>query len=438
MGNIKISEHFTTLQLTRGFFVALLASLFLYLAWLGWSHPLPNTIFAILALYLLLQGDRKVWLVSGFFISIFWFWWMIMSFRLYGFPWAIPIGIFLTAVVYAMLFWTAALLCETIEKHFHISSLWFKALFLLTVSVIHPFGFDWFKPELMFTESYLGIQKWHFALILFAIVITIKTEKLRYLLLILFTYQPTNGSIDLHSKPDSIANIEIVTTYIPISEKWNPKMLPKQVDLVMQKIDDAIGHQKELIIFPESVLPIFLNGEQNLLSSLRDKSYDITIVLGALKWDEGVPRNSTYIFKAGELKIADKVVLVPFGESNPLPEWLGNWVNQIFYDGAVDYQASATISNYSVDDILYRNAICYEACSEKLYIDKPKHMIVLSNNGWFTPSIEPTQQRLLLQYYSRKYGTMIYHSINMSPSYVIQNGKVIWRADLEQGENFAP
>jgi apolipoprotein N-acyltransferase len=51
-------------------------------------------------------------------------------------------------------------------------------------------------------------------------------------------------------------------------------------------------------------------------------------------------------------------------------------------------------------------------------------MIVLSNNGWFTPSIEPTLQKLLLQYYSKKYGTTIYHSVNMSESYVVQDGEI--------------
>jgi len=51
-------------------------------------------------------------------------------------------------------------------------------------------------------------------------------------------------------------------------------------------------------------------------------------------------------------------------------------------------------------------------------------MIVLSNNGWFTPSTEPTLQKLLLQYYSKKYGTTIYHSVNMSPSYVVRDGKL--------------
>ena len=46
-------------------------------------------------------------------------------------------------------------------------------------------------------------------------------------------------------------------------------------------------------------------------------------------------------------------------------------------------------------------------------------MILISNNGWFVPSVEPTLQRLLLEYYSHRYGTFIYHSVNMSDSYII-------------------
>ena len=40
--------------------------------------------------------------------------------------------------------------------------------------------------------------------------------------------------------------------------------------------------------------------------------------------------------------------------------------------------------------------------------------IKLSNNAWFTPSIEPTLQHLLLKYYSKKYGVTIFHVANGS------------------------
>ena len=102
--------------------------------------------------------------------------------------------------------------------------------------------------------------------------------------------------------------------------------------------------------------------------------------------------------------------------------FLSKWVNETFYDSSVDYIASDSFSDYRVDGIRYRNAICFEATSERLYEGNPTHMIVLSNNGWFYPSIEPTLQKLLLMYYSRKYHTTIYHAINMSPSYIIKKG----------------
>jgi len=152
-------------------------------------------------------------------------------------------------------------------------------------------------------------------------------------------------------------------------------------------------------------------------------------VVGALYWDGETPRNSTYIFSNGKITIANKVLLVPFGEANPLPDFLSDWVNRVFYDDAVDYKADSEVTDYSIDGITYRNAICFEATSEKLYEkDKngkqPKNMIVLSNNGWFYPSVESTLQKLLLQYYSKKYDTTIYHSVNMSESYVVKKGKV--------------
>jgi len=416
-----MSGYLTSFWLTRGFFTALAASAFLYLARAGLSYPLSNTFFALLALILLLSAKSKTWLASGFFIGLFWFWWIVMSFRFYGFPWAMPIGALLIATIYALLFWSAALLSEWIGKKFNLSPVWPKALFLLTASYLHPFGFDWFKPELMLTESYFGVCKWQFALILLSLSLLLSRRRAFYLLLLLPALQ---AGISVERKPLDPQTIELVTTHISIRTKWDPGKLTMQIDLVKKRIDRAIAEGKRLIVFPESVLPLFLNRERELQGWLVEKSRSISIVLGSLKWDNGVPRNSTYIFEKRSVQIIDKVILVPFGESNPLPEWLSDWVNKIFYDGAVDYQASGTIADYTLRGRKYRNAICYEACSEELYRGRPKRMIVLSNNGWFVPSIEPTEQRLLLQYYSRKYGTTIYHSINMSPSYIIQNGKV--------------
>ncbi len=439
----KIRQYFSTFEITRGFFIALLSSAFIYLDYWGLSHPILTTFFGLISLYLLLQEEQKTWFFSGFFIGLFWFWWIIMSFKHYEMLWAIPIGLMVIAVTYGTLFWFIAYIAEKITSiiaNIHVGwihppkfitpsklkvgeptlhELIIKTIGILVLSYIHPFGFDWFKPELMFVESYVGIEKWQFSIILIAITLAIWKRQLLYLFLVLLAYQPTNTT------SSAIPNdIQIITTHTSVKDKWNKSLHPAQFDLLFKSIDKAIDANKTLIILPESVFPVFLSHSQELIDKLQERAKQISIVTGGLYWDGKTPRNSTYIFTKDHIQVANKVVLVPFGESNPLPDFLSDWVNKVFYDGAVDYKASKDVIDYKIDENTYRNAICFEATSEKLYEGNPKNMIVLSNNGWFTPSIEPTQQKLLLQYYSKKYSTTIYHAVNMSESYVIRNGKV--------------
>ena len=419
----KISQYSSTFELTKGFFIGLLSSGFIYLNHWGFSHPMLNTILGITALYLLLQEEKKVWFISGAFIGLFWFWWIALSLEHYGMVWAVPIEIAIIMLSYGVLFWLLAWISQKITALLQVSDtllpLLLKASGLFVLSYIHPFSFDWLKPELMFVESYLGIEKWQYAIILSAIVLSIWKQQFLYLLFILFAYQI---HLPTPIKPDD--NITLVTTHTSVQDKWNETLHPKQFENLFKQIDQAIEEKKSLIILPESVFPIFLNRSEELISKLEEKAKQISIVTGGLYWDGKTPRNSTYIFTDNKTSVANKVVLVPFGESNPLPNFLSDWVNNIFYDGAVDYVASPNVVDYKIDEKIYRNAICFEATSEKLYEGEPKNMIVLSNNGWFSPSIEPTLQKLLLQYYSKKYGTTIYHSVNMSESYVVKNGEI--------------
>ena len=411
----KIRQYFSTLELTKGFLIALLSSGFIYLDHWGFSHPFVNTILGLTALYLLLQEGKKVWFIAGFFMGIFWFWWIALSLKHYGHIWAIPIEILVISLIYGALFWIFALSAEKLS----IPSVFVKAFFIYIFSYIHPFGFDWFKPELMFVESYLGIHKWQFALVLLGCSFSIWKKQFAYLFIVVFAYQP---SLTVRSPLSD--EIKIVTTYTSVQDKWNEILHPKQFENIFKQIDLAIENDKKLVILPESVFPVFLNRSQKLIDRLQEKAQHISIVTGGLYWDGSTPRNSTYIFTDNRIKVANKVILVPFGESNPLPDFLSDWVNKVFYDGAVDYIASKHVIDYKIDDKTYRNAICFEATTERLYEGDPQNMIVLSNNGWFTPSIEPTLQKLLLQYYSKKYGTTIYHSVNMSESYVVKNGKI--------------
>jgi len=421
---LKIGKYFTTYSITAGLGIALLGSAFIYLDLLGLSHPLPETIMALLFFWSLLVTERTVWFWSGFFLSLLWFWWILLSFRHYQMLWAAPPAALLIALIYGALFWLIAWLNEKVSEYMlpYIGALanapYIKIAGLLLLGYLHPLGFDWLKPELLFVHSYLGVQKWQFAIILLAIILAHYKQNSLFLLLILLAYSPTRTSVSYQEGNQTIA---LSGTMTSVEEKWDPKLIPAHVTAALSAIDRAISEGKRIIVLPESVFPFFLNRQPRILDALRERSLKITIVIGALYLDGETHRNSTFIFRQGAYRIANKVLLVPFGESNPLPRWAGEWVNRIFFDGAVDYIASAHPTDYTIDGVTYRNAICYEATSEQLYRGVPKQMIVLSNNAWFVPSIEPTLQKLLLEFYSRKYGTTIYHSINMSPSYTIHS-----------------
>jgi len=391
---------------------------------MGFNSTVINTISGLLALYLWFVTDKFSWVWSGFFIGLLWFWWMGISFIHYQMPWAVPLVIFIVGIIYASLFYLLIKLIYLLEKYLKIHNLIGKAIVLLTLSYIHLLGFDWFKPELMFTNSYLGIEKWQFAIILLSFILTIYKKQLLFLALIILAY-PYSSHFNIDSEINH--RIKLVNTQTPVEEKWIPIYKNKHIDDIFMELKKAVNNQNEIIVFPESVFALYLNQEPNILTALKNYSEHITIITGGLYQESNItmPRNSTYIFQNGNFRVADKVVLVPFGEQNPLPSWMGKWINKIFFDGAPDYVPAENFTDYTINGTTYRNAICFEATSEKLYEGNPKNMIVLSNNGWLIPSIEPTLQKILLQYYSKKYGTTIYHSVNMSNSYIIHKGEVL-------------
>jgi len=427
---MKIGKYFTTNNIIEGLFIAFLLSAFIYIEHFGllrgYGKLTINTLFALFGFYKLLKAKPPVWFFSGFFLSISWLWWMAVSFLYYKIAYLIPIVILSIGLIYGLLFLALRLLvkkvAQVIEFHFYAlfpskTTPFLNTLALLVINQFEPFGFNWFKLQLIFVESLLDVHLWSFTLVLFTLALFITFRQKAILLLLLMTIDLKHPTI---LKANLLRDIDLVSTNIPIEEKWKPENRARYTQLLFTKIDKAIAKKKKLIIFPESLLPYFLNDEKQTLQRLLERSKKITIITGAL-YDKayGDYRNSAYILKDGNYTIANKVVLVPFGEANPLPKWMGKIVNKIFFDGSVDYKGDTEFTTIKLLNKMFKIAICYEGTSAKTYQDNPQYLIVISNNGWFKPSIEPTEQKLLLKFFSKLHKTTIYHSINGSPSYIV-------------------
>ncbi len=427
---MKIGKYFTTNHIIEGLVIALSLSAFIYIEYFkllnGYILITVNSILALFGLYRLLKANTPTWFFSGFFIGALWLWWMSISFIHYKLPYLVPVSLLLIALTIGLIFlllaYIASYISRKIENKFPLiekeKTIYFlRSLALIALIFIEPFGFNWLKLLLIFTDSAFGLHIWQFTLILFALSLYLTFKKWYLLLLILFAIDLKNPKI---IKANSLRDIELTSTNIKVEQKWLPKNQAVYTKLALKKIDKAIAKNKKLIILPESILPYFLNLEQSYLEEFLERSKKITIVVGSLYFiSQNNYKNSAYIIDKGSFKIANKVILVPFGETNPLPKWMGSIVNKIFFDGAVDYGADKDYTYINALGKRYKIAICYEGTKDKTYEDYPKYLILISNNGWFIPSIEPTLQQILLKYYANIYKTTIYHSINGSKSYVV-------------------
>lgn len=379
-------------------------SLFLYLEHWGAACPVFLLPAALGGLYLWTRLGVKEGALAGFFIGLLWFYWIGFSFRFTEFPWLTPVASVGVAAVYALLFAGVGALKKP----------WLRALAIFAAfDFIEPLGFTWFKPELVLSGSGLGTDKLSFALVMGAVLILGFPYKWRWAGLALVPFAWASPSPVPEPLPFTL---HLEETRLPQEEKWKEENLPRIVADLLETIRTRREEGVEMLVLPESAFPLYLNIQPLLMERVKEAAGSMTVVAGALHYKGGKAYNSTYIFREGNVTVADKVVLVPFGEASPVPKWMGGWINDLFFEGVEDYQTAEKPTDFTVQGVTFRNAVCYEATAPELFEGEPERMVAISNQGWFYPSVEPTLQRLMMEHQARKHGTVIYHSVNMGPS----------------------
>lgn len=390
----------------KGFITAILLSSFIYLSYFDIEYKILNTVLGLFAIYFLLVIPKKALFIAGFLSGVLWCYWMSVSLQYYDLAYLTPILIIGIGLCYGLFFYLFALF----------DRLTFRIIAIFAFTFFAPLGFNWMKFELIFVDSYIGITKEDFFLILlsFYFIIKLKRFKILGLIPLLFTITLEKGQYIQNP------NAKIYMTQMDIKQtlKWEKGYQKVLHDKNFEEIDKAISLKNDLVVLPETTFTTVLNRNVDLLKKLTDYSYNIDIILGALYVEDKQIYNATYHFSQGEIQIAKKVVLVPFGEEIPLPKFFVDLINKVFYNGAQDYSKAAKPTDFEIKGDKIRNAICYEATTDKIFenLGDTKYMIAISNNAWFTPSIEPTLQHLLLKYYSRKYDVTIFHVANGSPN----------------------
>jgi apolipoprotein N-acyltransferase len=376
----------------------------------GIDNQLANSFLAIIALYFLVSQGTATTTWLGFFIGIFAFYWIGFSFYYLELGYLIPVVIISIGVVYGLIFYIFAKISSYAGIYFPLARAVLAAYYF---DIMSPFGFNWFKLELFLSDTFFGITKLHLFAILFllAILVVVKNPR-RYgaILLLLFCIHS-----DAELKMPDI-KINIANTYIKFDDKYEKENIFKNIEI----IDEAIYKGYDLVVLPETAFAHPLNISPEVASELLQRSKKIAILCGSIRVQGKNFYNSNYLFQNGKVQTFDKVIGVPFGEVNPLPKFMSDFVNEIFFGGADDFKTAKDFSDFEIKGVKFRNAICYEATKDEAYEKRPKYMMALSNNSWFMPSLEPILQKKLIKYYSRLNKTVVFHCVNMSSSYVVR------------------
>lgn len=388
----KLGGYFSLKIIKSSFLNAILLSIFIYfsifenifLSILG----LLAFVFGVFRLAFVRYRGAFVWFLTGFFVGVFWFYWISFSLIYYDFAFLIPVEIFGIGVIYALIFLAFyaifGLLARFLGGVGGILKPIILALSFYLIQFVHPFGFNWLN--------------WHLALI----------------------NTPFERILGDQKEYELPFKIELISSRIPQKELWQSSRKKENFANNLALIDKAIQDGARLVILPESAFATNLNQNLELVETLKEKSQKIAILAGAEAYENGSFYNSAYFFDAGAMRRIDKHILVPFGEEIPLPQMLKKPINALFFDGASDFGKASDFSYVEVDGVRFKVAICYEGTRAELYSDKPDFIALISNDAWFIPSAQSTLQNLLLRYYALKNGSVIFHSANFNDKKIIR------------------
>lgn len=368
-----------------------------------------NTILGLVSVWIFLNVPKRLKWFFGFFVGLMWFYWIGFSFVYFGFAYLVPLIAVVVACIYMVIF-ALALWSE---------NLYYRGAMLLGLSYIHPFGFDWMVVDSFFAYSYFGVEKYEFTLIILALIFWKKSEskwKVMGALSLL-------GALSFHSlsakRVELPFKVNLLESHYSQDFKWQRENATKITQELIAKIEDSIARGYALVVLPETAFPFVLE-RSFYFQKIKELSQRAVLVIGSMRRGEGGVYNSIYVFKNQEVQIIDKVVLAPFGEKIPLPQWIANYLESIFLgEGGVKILSGEEFKTFEFEGEKMGAVVCYEGTSSRAYENVAKYLIVISNNAWFGKSIESALQKNLMKYYARKHHTTILHASNGSRSFVI-------------------
>lgn len=257
------------------------------------------------------------------------------------------------------------------------------------------------------------------------------------------------GYYKLNHQPEGYKiRASVVQGNIPQDEKWDDVHKEGILKRYISLTEEAALDKPDLIIWPETSSPGFINADKGLQESVSDlaKTAGKPILVGAPTIDEtGEYRNSAVMFseKGDVIKQYDKLHLVPYGEFIPFEKELpffrklivtGDFVagNEWTIFSLVQGQAQLT-THFGV-------LICFEDIFSDLvrgFVRRGANFMVnITNDAWFKKTQAPYQHAQASVFRAVENRVSVVRSANTGLScFISPTGRIISRVQDKNGED---
>ena len=222
------------------------------------------------------------------------------------------------------------------------------------------------------------------------------------------------GYFRLNYRPEGKnIKVAVVQGNIPQWQKWQPQARDFILKRYFSLTEQAARKKPEIIIWPETSVPGYLEDDPELLNRLRSLSKKISpayLLVGTpqaplnresyLTGQEGKARttynSATLLLQGKIIQRYDKLHLVPFGEFMPWP----GFFSRFSFAGLIgDFSPGENYTVFSLDQtkakVKFSVLICFEDVFAHLtrnFSQKGAQMLVnMTNDAWFENSSEPYQ-----------------------------------------------
>ena len=365
--------------------------------------------------------------------------------------WLYPIVLFLNGAFFG-LFTILPFVATAINRNIFLKIIDFAAVWFLSTEWLRSFlltGFPWnpissimtFSPTMIQTLAWWGT--YGFSMIMIMIFscgsLWLYNPNRKNLAFVCFFILGTwallweYGNFKLTNRPfvsdgNSLV-IRLVQPSIPQTLKWNKETVERNLQDYIDMSHGEDNNFVDFVVWGETASSFDLSNDMEHNRRVRKAiPRNGFLITGLLRYEENnneyKPYNSLAVIdKRGEIfGLYDKSHLVPFGEYIPfrkiMPQWLHPLTNTIAEFGRGNKYATIKLDKYPE----FAPLICYEIIFSDEVIrkeNKPKWMVLLTNDGWYGISSGPYQHLAAAQMRAVEEGISIVRSANSGISAII-------------------